>query len=127
MVTYDGKIPTTPEEIPSELAGLRMTKQRREVYSILLHDRDHPTANDVFRRVQDGMPSISLATVYNCLIFTTRRRGSFTTSCSRAAARSRMSSNCPEGRRSPILNSICAETYRKVLDPITPTLHCPHP
>jgi Fe2+ or Zn2+ uptake regulation protein len=67
MVTYDGKIPTTSEEIPSELAGLRMTKQRREVYSILLHDRDHPTANDVFRRVQDGMPSISLATVYNCL------------------------------------------------------------
>ena len=44
-----------------------MTKQRREVYRVLLGDRDHPTANDVFRRVQDGMPSISLATVYNCL------------------------------------------------------------
>ena len=67
MVTNDENIPSCPEEIPSELAGLRMTKQRREVYSVLLHDRDHPTANEVFRRVQEGMPTISLATVYNCL------------------------------------------------------------
>jgi len=44
-----------------------MTKQRREVYRVLMRDRDHPTANDVFRRVQEAMPTISLATVYNCL------------------------------------------------------------
>ena len=44
-----------------------MTKQRREVYRTLLANRDHPTANDVFRRVQRCMPTISLATVYNCL------------------------------------------------------------
>lgn len=44
-----------------------MTKQRREVYRALQENRDHPTANDVYRRVQDQMPSISLATVYNCL------------------------------------------------------------
>ena len=44
-----------------------MTKQRREVYGVLLGERDHPTANTVYRRVQDHMPSISLATVYNCL------------------------------------------------------------
>ena len=37
------------------------------MYCLLLVDRDHPTANEVFRRVQDRMPSISLATVYNCL------------------------------------------------------------
>lgn len=55
------------EEIPSELSGLRMTRQRREVYRVLMRDRDHPTANEVFRRVQEVMPSISLATVYNCL------------------------------------------------------------
>ena len=67
MVTNEQNIPNSPEEIPSELAGLRMTKQRREVYRVLLDDRDHPTANDVFRRVQEGMPTISLATVYNCL------------------------------------------------------------
>ncbi len=58
---------TRPEEIPPEIKGLRMTKQRREVYCALLQDRDHPTATEIFRRVQDRVPSISLATVYNCL------------------------------------------------------------
>lgn len=29
--------------------------------------RDHPTAVEVFFRVKETMPSISLATVYNCL------------------------------------------------------------
>ncbi len=67
MATQNLDIPKIPEEIPSELAGLRMTKQRREVYSVLLHDKDHPTASGVFRRVQEGLPTISLATVYNCL------------------------------------------------------------
>ena len=68
MASNDGeKLPCAPAEIHSELRGLRMTRQRREVYSVLLHDRDHPTANDVFRRVQEDMPTISLATVYNCL------------------------------------------------------------
>ncbi|NNC88234.1 MAG: transcriptional repressor [Akkermansiaceae bacterium] len=59
--------PRSPQEIPAELDGLRMTKQRREVYGLLLEDASHPTANDVFRKVQDRMPQISLATVYNCL------------------------------------------------------------
>ncbi|MCH2064597.1 MAG: transcriptional repressor [Roseibacillus sp.] len=68
MVSNDGeKPPTSAEEIPPMVRGLRMTKQRREVYSVLLHNRDHPTANEVFGRVQSGMPTISLATVYNCL------------------------------------------------------------
>ncbi|HAT18962.1 MAG TPA: transcriptional repressor [Verrucomicrobiales bacterium] len=68
MVSNDGEaLPTAAKEIPPELQGLRMTKQRWRVYSILLHKRDHPTANEVFRRVQAGMPTISLATVYNCL------------------------------------------------------------
>jgi len=49
------------------MEGLRMTKQRREVFSVLLGERDHPTANDVYLRAQKRMPTISLATVYNCL------------------------------------------------------------
>jgi Fe2+ or Zn2+ uptake regulation protein len=53
--------------LPDEINGLRMTRQRREVYRILHDQRDHPTANDVFMRVKDRLPSISLATVYNCL------------------------------------------------------------
>jgi len=47
--------------------GLRMTRQRSEVYRVLQEQRDHPTANDVFMRVKRSLPSISLATVYNCL------------------------------------------------------------
>jgi Fe2+ or Zn2+ uptake regulation protein len=62
----------TPEssaeiEIPEEISGLRMTRQRQEVYRILMQERNHPTANDVFMRVKDRLPNISLATVYNCL------------------------------------------------------------
>lgn len=47
--------------------GLRMTDQRRAVYDALMLQRDHPTAVEVFMRVKTRMPSISLATVYNCL------------------------------------------------------------
>lgn len=47
--------------------GLRMTEQRRAVYDALMAQRDHPTAVEVFMRVKTKMPSISLATVYNCL------------------------------------------------------------
>ena len=54
-------------EISDEISGLRMTRQRQEVYRILQQERNHPTANDVFMRVKDRLPSISLATVYNCL------------------------------------------------------------
>jgi Fur family peroxide stress response transcriptional regulator len=34
---------------------------------VLLEDRDHPTATEVFLRAKKRVPSISLATVYNCL------------------------------------------------------------
>ncbi len=47
--------------------GYRLTPQRRQVYSILLNQRDHPTANEVFLRAKQVMPDISMATVYNCL------------------------------------------------------------
>jgi Fur family peroxide stress response transcriptional regulator len=48
-------------------SGLRATPQREVVYSILLTKRDHPTADEVFARVKSELPTISLATVYNCL------------------------------------------------------------
>jgi Fur family peroxide stress response transcriptional regulator len=37
------------------------------VLKSILEKRDHPTADEVFARVKATMPSISLATVYNCL------------------------------------------------------------
>ncbi len=48
-------------------SGHRLTPQRREVYDVLVEKRDHPTATEVFMRAKQRMPSISLATVYNCL------------------------------------------------------------
>jgi Fur family peroxide stress response transcriptional regulator len=48
-------------------SGFRSTAQRQHVYSVLLHKRDHPTAEEVFIRAKRGMPDISMATVYNCL------------------------------------------------------------
>ena len=47
--------------------GLRSTPQREVVYEVVLGKRDHPTAEEVFDRVKAIMPTISLATVYNCL------------------------------------------------------------
>ncbi len=63
------KNPEHPAEIEilEEISGLRMTRQRQEVYRTLMQERNHPTANDVFMRVKDRLPNISLATVYNCL------------------------------------------------------------
>ena len=67
MISLAQQVDPDPADFPAELEGLRMTKQRREVLSVILAERDHPTANDVFSRAQKRMPSISLATVYNCL------------------------------------------------------------
>jgi Fur family peroxide stress response transcriptional regulator len=61
------KVTDHTTEIPDEIAGLRMTKQRQEIYRLLIAHRDHPTANEVFMRAKDQLPNISLATVYNCL------------------------------------------------------------
>lgn len=47
--------------------GLRMTRQRQLVYDVLKTEKNHPTAEEVHRRVRVNMPNISLATVYNCL------------------------------------------------------------
>ena len=50
-----------------ERSGQRSTKQREHVFALLLEKRDHPTADEIYARARSGMPSISLATVYNCL------------------------------------------------------------
>ena len=47
--------------------GFRLTPQRQQVYDVLRHKRDHPTAEEVFIRAKHAMPEISMATVYNCL------------------------------------------------------------
>lgn len=47
--------------------GLRTTRQREHVWTVLQGRRDHPTADEVYARAREVMPGISLATVYNCL------------------------------------------------------------
>jgi Fe2+ or Zn2+ uptake regulation protein len=61
--------PKLNHELTERLAdrGFRFTPQRQAVYGVLLHERDHPTAEEVFIRAKKGMPDISMATVYNCL------------------------------------------------------------
>lgn len=47
--------------------GHRLTPQRREIYDLLLTHRTHPTATELFIAAKEHRPTISLATVYNCL------------------------------------------------------------
>lgn len=50
--------------------GLRLTPQKKAVYSVLAKTEDHPSAQDIFQEVQKEFPSVSFATVYkNLLLF----------------------------------------------------------
>ncbi|MEQ1842720.1 MAG: Fur family transcriptional regulator [Verrucomicrobiales bacterium] len=58
----------TVSKASGDFGGLRMTKQRQVVYDVLADlGPKHPTASEVFVTAKERMPSISLATVYNCL------------------------------------------------------------
>ncbi len=48
-------------------SGLRSTRQREQVYGVIMSKQDHPTADEIYARAKASMPTISLATVYNCL------------------------------------------------------------
>lgn len=47
--------------------GLRSTRQREQIYALIRDNKEHPTADDLFALSRSLEPSISLATVYNCL------------------------------------------------------------
>jgi len=68
-------------------SGIRLTPQRRYVYEALMERRDHPTALEVFMRAKDRMPTISLATVYNCLDALTESGLIRQVNCDRASSR----------------------------------------
>ena len=48
-------------------SGLRMTRQRQQVFDVVAESHDHPTAEQIFERAKKSNPEISFATVYNCL------------------------------------------------------------
>ncbi|RMD86116.1 MAG: transcriptional repressor [Candidatus Dadabacteria bacterium] len=47
--------------------GVAPTQQRRLIYRVLAESEDHPTADEVHRRVRAIAPGVSLATVYRNL------------------------------------------------------------
>ncbi len=47
--------------------GLKVTPQRQGIFRVLHENGSHPTAHAVFESVREGMPTISLRTVYQTL------------------------------------------------------------
>lgn len=50
-----------------KIAGLKVTQQRLEIYRALVESSDHPSAETLYRRLQDRLPTLSLDTVYRTL------------------------------------------------------------
>ena len=48
-------------------AGLKLTHQRLEIYRQLVQATDHPSAETLYKRLQEQMPTLSLDTVYRTL------------------------------------------------------------
>lgn len=47
--------------------GLKFTTQRHAIYRALAASKEHPTAEDLYRRVKRSHPALSINTVYNTL------------------------------------------------------------
>jgi len=47
--------------------GIKVTPQRLEIFREVMRAHDHPSAEDIYNRVKDRLPSISLDTVYRTL------------------------------------------------------------
>ena len=54
-------------EMACRQAGLKVTHQRLEIYRELVMADDHPTAETLYKRLQESMPTLSLDTVYRTL------------------------------------------------------------
>lgn len=50
-----------------KMTGVRMTPQRHAILSFLIQTKSHPTADDIYRALEQRFPSMSVATVYNNL------------------------------------------------------------
>ena len=47
--------------------GIKLTHQRMEIFREIAQTEDHPDAEQIFLRVRDRMPTVSLDTVYRTL------------------------------------------------------------
>ena len=59
----------TQQEIVTRLrqASVRVTPQRLAIAEAVLNSTDHPTVQQIYERVQDHFPSMTLATIYSTL------------------------------------------------------------
>jgi len=48
-------------------AGIKLTLQRLEIFKALLSEKDHPSAEIIFKKLRQRLPTISLDTVYRTL------------------------------------------------------------
>ena len=60
---------TTQQEVVALLKplGLRLTPQRLAIAEVIINSADHPTVKEVFDRVREFFPYITIATVYSTL------------------------------------------------------------
>ncbi len=47
--------------------GIKLTPQRLAILEFLEGNKDHPSAEDIYKALKDRFPSMSFATVYNTL------------------------------------------------------------
>ncbi|MBP1930259.1 Fur family transcriptional regulator [Ammoniphilus resinae] len=47
--------------------GVRLTPQRYAILSYLMGTTSHPTADEIYRELEDNFPNMSVATIYNNL------------------------------------------------------------
>ena len=47
--------------------GIRLTPQRLAIAEVVINSADHPTARDIYARVREFFPYLTLATIYSTL------------------------------------------------------------
>ncbi len=63
----DRKVAALEMETRFRAEGKKVTPQRQRIFDLLAENTEHPTAENIFRMVQQDMPTVSLKTVYQTL------------------------------------------------------------
>lgn len=65
MTVLDNKLQVAIERLKK--SGVRITPQRHAVLEYLLTSMSHPTADEIYKALEEKYPNMSVATVYNNL------------------------------------------------------------
>jgi len=65
MTVTDGKLQVAIDTLKK--SGVRITPQRHAVLEYLLTSMSHPTADEIYKALENKFPNMSVATVYNNL------------------------------------------------------------